>query len=122
MNSAKQLTVQVPIVTVAKEKMTGRRLGVFVIGNAFVVLFFFGFWLLGWWMQSLEDLWHDFLPYLPALWFVSFFIVSFISLNGFRKWLAALMSLGFALSFSILLYYFLMVCYLVLAPFLDPMF
>jgi hypothetical protein len=101
-----------------------RSIFAFLIGNGCVAIFYYGFWLLGWWIPMLDDLDSAAGEFLPVLWFASFFAASFLSIKLYIKNLifAVLISLGFAIGLSLSLYGMIAVSHLVLAPFLDPMF
>jgi len=101
-----------------------RSIFAFVIGNGCVAIFYYGFWLLGWWIPMLDDLNHAACQFLPFLWFGSFFIASFLALRPYIKnpIFPVLISLPTAFGFSLLLYGMIAVSHLLLAPFLDPMF
>jgi hypothetical protein len=107
-----------------RRRIAGRRRIVFVLGNACVAVLFYGFWLLGWWIRALEDLYDAASAFLPAVWFVGFFAASFLPLKSWIKKpvLSILISVGLAFGFSYLLYALISLSHLLLAPFLDPMF
>jgi|SRR5579872_7263859 len=102
--------------------MTAKRLLAFVLANAFVAIFFDGFWLLGYRIQTLDDLAGEMGDFQFVLWFVSFFMASFLSLNAIVKKWVIIKSLGFALAFSFLLYCLEIVSTIILGPFIDPWF
>jgi hypothetical protein len=95
-----------------------------LIGNGSVAVFYYAFWLLGWWIPALEDFYDANSRILPAFWFVSFFAASFLSINPCIKKpvFSIFISLGLAFGFSLLLYILICVSSLLLAPLLDPMF
>jgi hypothetical protein len=95
----------------------------FWLGNGSVAVFFYGFWLLGWWIPALDRLADDVTDLqLFTLCFFSFFIASFIPLRTRRKRAAIGLSVVVALAFSGVLYCLLLVSWMFLAPSLDPWF
>lgn len=96
----------------------------FSIWNGSLVIFYLGFWILGWRISAWGNLFDDYSGRFFVLWFASFFTASLISLRRFlkRPVFPFLISFVAALVFSLLLYILICISHLLLAPFLDPMF
>jgi hypothetical protein len=104
------------------EKMTEKRLLVFCLANASVAIFFDGFWLLGYRIQALDDLSGELGYFQFVLWFVSFFIASFLPLRAIVRRRIVAKCLGLALVFSFLLWCLLLISSVILGPYIDPWF
>jgi len=102
--------------------MTRRRKIVFWLANASVAIFFDCFWLLGYRINALDNLSSEIGYFQFVLWFVSFFMVSFLSLKAIIKKGVIIKCLGIALAFSFLLSLTILISTIILAPYIDPMY
>ncbi len=94
----------------------------FLLANASVAIFFDGFWLLGYRIKALDDLTERMGYSQYILWFVCFFMATFLPLNRVIKERVIVKCLGIALLFSCLLYGLMLISYAFFGPFLDPWF
>jgi hypothetical protein len=84
--------------------MTDRRLLAFCLGNGLVVVFFYGTWLLSWWIPTIDRLQDNITDtQWLAAWFVGFFVASFIPLSAAGKKVSVVQSAGCAFLFTVLL-------------------
>jgi hypothetical protein len=103
--------------------MTERSFAGFVFGNLSVGIFFYGTWLLSWWIPAFDRLLDGLNDFQwVASWFIGFFVASFIPLRINRKKACILKAIGFASAFSFALFCLVWVSNLLLAPLYDPMF
>jgi len=85
--------------------MKGKYLLAFWIGNGLLAVFFYGTWLLSWWIPAIEHLQGDITDsQLMASWFISFFTASFIPLRLAHNKFPVLKSIGFASLFWLFLF------------------
>jgi len=100
--------------------MTWLRLLGFGLANASVAIFFDGIWLMGYRIKALENFSSDMGYFQCVLWFVSFFMASFLSLKAVVKKWVSIKCLGLALAFSFLLWCLIITSDIALAPIFDP--
>jgi len=104
----------------SEEMREGRYPFAFWLGNGFVAAFFYGTWLLSWWVPVIEH-WQDSLSdfQLCTASFVSFFTASFIPIRLAHIKFAALKSIGFALLFWFFLFCLIVISIMALGPWMP---
>ena len=100
----------------------GWRYLAFWMAIASVAIFYDGFWLIGYRVNGFDKLSEDMGYFQLILWFISFFLASFIPLKPTIKERAVIKCLGLALVFSFALYCLMALSTILLGPYLDPWF
>lgn len=103
-----------------EDKMSRQRLYGFWLANACVAIFFDGFWLLGYRIATFDRLSEAMGKFQFVIWFLSFFLVSFIYLKGSIKKHFAAKCCGIASVFCCALFLLLGISTMMFGPFLDP--
>jgi hypothetical protein len=99
-----------------------RRYPAFWTAIASVAIFYDGFWLIGYRVNAFDKLSEDMGYFQFILWFISFFLASFIPLKPAIKERAVIKCLGLALAFSFALYCLMAFSTILLGPHVDPWF
>ena len=94
----------------------------FAIASSSVFAFFFATWLSPWWSVPLDTVYDNLGYFLYLIWFVCYFLVSFLSLKAIIKKHLFVKCAGIALLLTLFTYVYLVILSIILAPYLEPMF